>query len=194
MNIVLRFEADAYDPSLCDDLDEDEVVDPLDTLTAWVSSTSVSSHVSGDSEDINTQCDELRVIRAGREIPQKALVQLKSRNSYNAANLDWQRIYPQMVLSQMPLLYVGVHQKGRFFEVQKHQLDGDASVLQNARNEAQAGLKRLRKTLEEIHNVAMAHGNNARMSLVCMGDSTLQVMKRDSADCYLPTDVLQRFE
>ena len=81
------------------------------------------------------------------------------------------------------MMHIGVHSKGVFDELRVKKLD--APDLKRHAKEAQQGMKKLRHTLEEIHNFAMTHGKKARLSLVCR-DGVLQVMERESADSYLP--------
>ena len=47
--------------------------------------------------------------------------------------------------------------------------------------------------LKELHNLAMAHGRKARISVVCR-DGVLRVMERESTDSFLPEHVLKRFD
>ena len=192
--MVLRFEVDAYDPTLCDIAPEEgydaETSDTWDDLTNAVSSLSVGPEASSPaSTDEDTAT--LHVIRAGAEVPQSALVKIKTRSMRNIQNLDWDAIYPQLYIGQTPTLKIGVHQKGRFEEVQTKKLD--APELKEVAREAQTAMKKLWSALKELHNLAMAHGRKARISVVCR-DGVLQVMERESTDSFLPEHVLKRFD
>lgn len=192
MKIVLRFEVDAYDPAFCDAGREDDVdsenSDPLDTLVNAVSSLSMKSPQSTSAA---TGSGDLHIIRAGAVVPQRALVKIKTRSQRNVGNLDWDVIYPQLFIGQTPTLKVGVHQKGRFYEVLDEKLD--APGRSTVAREAEKAMKRLCTVLRELHNLAMAYGKTARISVVSRGGA-LQVMERESSDSFLPDQILKRFD
>ena len=135
--------------------------------------------------------DDIRIVRGGAVVPQSALIKIKTRSKWNIDHFDWEFAYPQQFIGQIPTQVIGVHHKGGFYEIREKKLD--APELRDVARKAQEGLKKLHEILEEIHNYAMAHGKKARLSLVCKA-GVLQVMQRESADSYLPPDVLDRFE
>ena len=210
LQVVVRSEVDAYNPELCkpsaakvqagtsvkastpatDKADSTatttaDPVDTLDSLTDALSSLSVNSTSSSPGNP------SLLIVRGGQVVPQAALIKLKTRIDWKAAQFDWQNAYPQLFLGGCPTLHIGVHTKGTFFEVRKKHLD-DPDLRGVART-AQNGLKRLRAALGEVHNFAMANGKEARRSLVCR-DGKLEVMQRESADSFLPDEILRRFD
>ena len=50
-----------------------------------------------------------------------------------------------------------------------------------------------RRLLEELQNMMMERGKEARLSLVCRG-GVLQVMERKSSRALLPKEILARFD
>lgn len=135
--------------------------------------------------------EDLRIVRGGSVIPQSALMKIKTRSMRNVETFDWKRFYPQQFIGQIPTQVIGVHRNGRFYEIREKRLD--APELRDVAQNTQAGLKKLNMVLQEIHEYAVEHGKNVRLSLVGK-KGVLQVMQRESADSYLPSDVLDRFE
>ena len=194
MRLVLRFEVDAYDPALCVDAEspgpDTAPCNPVDGLITGMASLSTSLSACPPSTTKRSVDDGLHIIFAGTEIPQDALIKIKTRSKKSMMRFDWKLIYPQLFIGQIPSLYIGVHQEGTFDKLHRRKMH--APELQPAAKIAQERLKKLRCTLEDIHNFAMAHGARTRLSLVCR-DGELQVMERKSADGYLPLDVLSLF-
>ena len=222
MKFVVRSEVDAYNPALCkftegspaataaevsankdndvkaadsttaaDRVAAPSASDPLDELTNALGSLTVDPTTARTTAASTATIPTLHVIHAGQVVPQKALIKLKTRSQINVANFDWHNAYPQLFFGGCPTLHIGVHKRGTFYEVRKKHLD-DADLRGVARD-AQSALKRLREALGEVHNFAMANGKEARRSLVCRGGN-LQVMQRESADSFLPDDILRRFD
>lgn len=163
-------------------------VDPLDDLTGAISALKLSKPTSSDD---TASPDGLRIIRAGTVVPQSALLKIKTRSERNIGNFNWDSVYPQLFIGQTRTHMIGVHRRGSFYEVQRKTLDDPE--LRDVAKKAQAGLKKLRHALEEIHTFIMAQGKQARLSLVCT-DGSLKVMERKSADSFVPADILRRFE
>ncbi|TFY73683.1 hypothetical protein EWM64_g10329 [Hericium alpestre] len=142
LNVVVRFEVDAcIFPS---DMELDSMTDPLDMLD-------VDSHTAA-SEDI-------RIIRAGFEVPQHSLIELKAIRS--SRHIDFAAVFPQLYFSQIPLLYVGIHDNGTFCEVQiKNTLD-----VKMRRKNMEVHLRNLGQALKMIQELAIAHGTETHLSL-----------------------------
>ncbi len=196
LKLVLRCEVDAYYPSDSEQsgstaAEKSTSSDPFDDLVGAISSLNIGSASSSAAKTPPASTDDVRIVRGGAVVPQSALIKIKTRSTRNIDSFDWQLFYPQQFIGQIPTQVIGVHQGGRFYEIREKRLD--APELRDVARKAQEGLKKLHEILEEIHNYAMAHGKKARLSLVSRG-GVLQVMQRESADSYLPSDVLDRFE
>ena len=194
MKLVVLFEVDAYDPALCADLatkekGDTQTSDSVQDLTDVVSSMSMSTPLVLASK--SSEKTKLHVIRAGIEVPQGALVKIKTRSKRNIQNLDWDAIYPQLYIGQTPTLKIGVHQRGRFEEVQTKTLD--SPELKEVARETETGMKKLWSVLKELHNLVMANGKDARISVISK-DGALQVLNRESLDSFLPEHTLSRFD
>jgi len=188
MKIVMRFEVDACYPS-----------DPPPT-----SSQPRTSHLPTDDDDAladtlsslnlssapSTVTSGLRTIRGGKQVPQSSIIELKTRSERSAQSLDWTDIFPQLFLSQTPHQIIGVHQRGRFFQLLEKNLQ--SAEMKAIERTCQPGFKRLRRALADIRNVAITRGKNARLSLVCR-NGVLQVMERTAAPSCLPDEILGRF-
>jgi len=104
-----------------------------------------------------------------------------SRSVFYLYQLDWNELYPQLVLSQTPSLRLGVHQRGEFIELREWQLDGhgaqvdagtprhqswaqkgaDVLDLSVQRQETEVQIVRLAKVLQDVQMVAVARGSGA---------------------------------
>ena len=125
-----------------------------------------------------------------------------SRSKFFIDQLDWNELYPQLVLSQTPGLRLGVHERGTFTELRECQVDsddgagaGEPAGLPAQRRETAAQLVRLARVLEEVQELAISRGPGpaGSFSLVCEGGK-LQVYGRKGVkrSC-LPPDVRTRF-
>ena len=193
LKLLLLFEVDAYDPGLCDDAHtERDVAGGLDTMTSLQEAlTALSVEPPLPARAAPDGSETLRVIRAGTEIPQRALVKIKTRSRLNIDNLDWGVIYPQLFIGQTPTLKIGVHQRGEFYEVREEKLD--APKREEVARETQTALKKLWTILKELHNLAMAQGKEGRINVVSKG-GVLQVVQRESTESFIPEDLLSRFD
>lgn len=133
----------------------------------------------------------IRIIRAGSPAPQESLIKIKTRSERNAKAMDWRTIYPQLLLGQTHTTVIGVQRQGEFFKIRKATLD--AAHLEVQRQRVQPALKKLRVLLEEIQNIALERGRDARISLLCQ-DGVLSLVERVSDKELLPKYILQRFE
>jgi hypothetical protein len=82
------------------------------------------------------------------EVPQESLLEVASRSKYFIDQLDWNKLYLQLALSQMPGLRFGVHERGMFTELRECQVDnnggtGEPAGLPARRREMAAQLVRL---------------------------------------------------
>ncbi|KAA1472258.1 hypothetical protein DENSPDRAFT_777962 [Dentipellis sp. KUC8613] len=132
----------------------------------------------------------LNIIPAGHPVPQASITELKTRSKWFAHKIDWSSIYPQLYLSGTSLLYLGIHDRGKFSEV--HQFNTDDERFEGLRAVAMESLLKLGKMLQTIRNMVIQHGKAKQLSLVCEG-GVLTVYERDEAEKCLPNNVLTRF-
>jgi len=177
LKIVLRYSVDACLP--LEFGDGDELADLVSNLKLG----------SANKSDRASDFGELNIITAGSEIPQSSIIEIKTRSERSVANFDWAEAYPQLYLSQTPLLYLGIHNRGRFTAVSKDRVD---NYIQVAR-EAQPGFRKLKQALEAIQTLVKEYGLGGRVSLVCK-DGELRVYERRSSDSCLPDKFLALFE
>ncbi|KAI0044342.1 hypothetical protein FA95DRAFT_1497247 [Auriscalpium vulgare] len=133
----------------------------------------------------------LRVIRAGREVPQNAIIELTSRSAYWLREMRWGDIYPGLYLTQTPHFYIGLHSRGTFSEVQKRTLTDKQFIAH--KQEVDVSLRKLGEVLEAIQRIAVEHGREKHLSLVCVAGE-LKVYESVSTESCLPEDTRRRFE
>jgi hypothetical protein len=218
VKMVVRFGVDACLPgpdAATTSIDDSDLADALSSMTIQQTSTSMSTPTSTTSPTIN-------IVRAGTQVPQDALVEVASRSVYYLDQLDWNELYPQLALSQTPVLRLGVHERGEFTELREWQLEGPgarvdtgtarrpvvtqrgAGVLDLSaqRRETAVHIVRLAKVLQDVQKLAIARGAGpaGTFSLVCE-DGKLRVYahkgdgdgKSLTGSC-LPPDVVAKFE
>jgi hypothetical protein len=187
LKIVLRCAVDACLPSgsrpAANEIDDDDD----DDLADLVSNLNLGSITKPDRG--STSSAELRIIKGGTEVPQSSIIEIKTRSERSIANFDWGEAYPQLYLSQTPLLYLGVHNRGNFGTVTKGRVDDYVQVAR----ESQPAFKGLKKALEDIQVLVQEHDLEGRISLVCK-DGTLSVYERTSSDSCLPDNFMALFE
>jgi hypothetical protein len=190
MKMVVRFEVDACVPT--PELAVDDLADALEGITSAPTSPMNTSSVS----------PTLKIIRAGTQVPQEALLEITSRSKYFIDQLDWKELYPQLALSQTPGLRLGVHESGTFTELRECQVDSDDGAgagvppgLPAQRRETAGQLVRLARVLEELQELAILRGPGpaGSFSLVCeRGELRACGHKGVKRSC-LPPDVWTRF-
>lgn len=174
--MVVRFEVDACIPS--------EVSRTSTSTTAKSSSnvddligalSGVSLRTEGSSPLSSPPATKgsgtfpkVTIISGGSVVPQSSIVELTTRSVHNATSFDWAENYPQLFLSQSAHHFLAVHERGRFREVNKRKLES-AELKKVAADSIQAGLKKLRRLLDIIKELAIKHGERGRLSLVCQG-------------------------
>ena len=193
--MVVRFEVDACLPSddpkpkatIKSDIADDDDDDDLDeALLGAFSGLSI-----GTSSQSPLTSADLKIFRAGTQVPQSDLIELTTRSEISAANFDWNDAYPQLYLSQTPHHYLAVHRGGTFFSIAKRRIgEGD---LVRIESRAQPGFRKLRKILGEIQTMVKRGGTSGRMSLVCK-NGVLKVHEKNSRESCLPEDLLALFK
>jgi hypothetical protein len=213
MKMVVRFEVDAClaseanSPAKAPAPAVDDLANALGNLSLQTSAlaqktTSSSSKSESESSELESvsvsPSSGIKVIRAGTQVPQDALLEVASRSAYFIDKLDWNEIYPQLALSQTPALHLGVHERGTFTELREWQVDGAGADslpgIAAQRSETAGQMVRLARVLEEVQELAIARGPGPEgsFSLVCEGGE-LRVYARNGAKSCLPLDVMARF-
>jgi hypothetical protein len=163
----------------------------------------------------------ISIVRAGTQVPQESLVEITSRSAYFVDQLDWNELYPQLVLSQTPNLRLGVHERGTFTEIREWQVPGTGTgagvsaninfnadsnaaspgadtgalpALTTPRREMAAQLVRLARVLEDIQELAISRGPGPEGSFSLVYEyGELRAYGRVGAKSCLPLDVKARF-
>ena len=220
MKMIVRFGVDACLPSpdsssATTSNDDSDLADALSNVNIQQSSILTSTSTTSPAIDI---------VHAGTQVPQDSLVEMISRSVYYLDQLDWNELYPQLALSQTPILRLGVHERGEFTELREWQLDGpsapvdkkmrrrsgtqtgaDVQDLSAQRQETAVQFVRLAKVLEHVQKLAIARGSGqaGSFSLVCEdGDLHVYALKKvgdeedgdEKSPICLPPEVVARFE
>ena len=235
MKMVVRFEVDACLPAgtstatstksgtstpkrsgrKSPELAIDEIADALENMNLLTSSpvptppTTTSSPSSPLSPTPSSASPALNIVRAGTQVPQESLLEVASRSKRFIDQLDWNELYPQLVISQTPGLRLGVHERGTFTEMREMQVDGDGVVgagasaggpslppaLEAQKRETAAQLVRLARVLEDVQELAISRGPGptGSFSLVCEGGKLQVYARKGVRRSCLPPDVRARF-
>jgi len=215
MKMIVRFEVDACLATKTTDtkcFSKKAPAPAVDDLTDVLASISLcsSSMFSSSSSPPET----IKIIRAGTQVPQHALLEVASRSVNYVNQLKWNELYPQLALSQTPALRLGVHKRGTFTELHEWQIigadaststsDSDASDvtaggspppdLTAQRRETAAQIVRLARVLKDVQELAILRGLGPAgcFSLVCEAGE-LRVYKHKTVRSCLPPDVKARF-
>ena len=198
--MVVRFEVDGCLPSdrpepkatrnaRFDDDDEDSDEALLGALSGLSIGTSSRSITMPPPSPLTTT--DLKIFRAGIQVPQSNLLEMTTRSEISAAHFDWGDAYPQLYFSQTPHHHLAVHRTGTFFSIAKRKIGENDLVA--VEGKAQPGFRKLRQVLGEIQTMVKKGGANGRISLVCK-DGILKVHERKSKESCLPEDSLTLFK
>jgi hypothetical protein len=105
VNCLLRFESDGY-------LKEKAAPEPAKAKQSKETDLSELTEALVVSERSTTKGDKLIIESAGREIPQDAIFDIKTRSSRSEIKME--EIYPRLWLSQIPNFIVAYHTSGKF--------------------------------------------------------------------------------
>ncbi|TFY64813.1 hypothetical protein EVG20_g5818 [Dentipellis fragilis] len=137
-----------------------------------------------------TPASILNIIPAGHAVLQASIVELKTRSKWFADKVDWSSIYPQLYFSATSLLYLGIHDRGKFS--QNHKFRTDDEGLEGLRAVAKESFRKLGEMLQTIRKMVIQHGKAKQLSLVCEG-GVLTVYERCVDEKCLPDSILARF-
>jgi hypothetical protein len=181
-----------------------------------------SSTAASESTSSSSSPAAIKILHAGTQVSQDALLEVASRSTYFVNQLDWNELYPQLALSQTPGLCLGVHERGKFTELRELQVIGGADADADAgdkdldgpspsdaggasaaswppnltaqRRETAAQVVRLARVLEDVQELAISRGPGPAgcFSLVCE-NGQLRVYGQKGARSSLPADVRARF-
>ncbi|KAK2465269.1 hypothetical protein APHAL10511_002623 [Amanita phalloides] len=177
LNVVLRSTVDAFIPT-SNSTNVDDIVDIFSSLD-------ISQQTSSSAEQVKNL--PLEVVHFGAKVPQESIVKIATISKTRESQLDWKEKGPQLFFSQISHFYVGLHDRGFFSEVRKHDFHYSTlpdQILQN--------MKKLRHALRSIQELALEKGQRGRLSLVCI-DGVLKVYERLSDKSCLPDELLERF-
>ncbi len=101
------------------------------------------------SEKAPTKGTNLTIEFAGREIPQSAIFDLKTRSARKEINME--EIYPRLWLSQIPNFIIAYHSSGKFDDIRPQEL---LPELEDWETKNQQRLGRLYTTLHQLIDMA----------------------------------------
>jgi hypothetical protein len=216
LKMIVRFEVDACLSTETADSKRSAKKAPalaVDDLADALGSINISSSAASSTSSPSSSPVSVDIIHAGTQVPQDALLELTSRSVYFVDQLDWNDLYPQLVLSQTPAVRLGVHERGTFKELREWQVIGGADAgtgtgtgadtdsgsgsppdLTAQRRETAAHIVRLARVLEDLQELAISRGPGPAgcFSLVCEGGEMHVYGHKDAKSC-LPPDVKARF-
>ena len=158
----------------------DDLVDTLGDMNLTSSSTTMTTSLSSPSPALNIIC-------AGTQVPQESLLEVASHSKYFIEQLEWNLLYPQLVISQTPGLHLGVHECGTFTEMHECQVDNkngaDVGVplgLPEQRRDTAAQFVWLARMLEDVQELAISRGPGptGSFSLVCGGGESCVYVRK----------------
>ena len=183
MKMVVRSEVDACLPTDADPATATKTGGTADKKAASsvddLADALGGMNLPSSAPTTTTQHPAINIVRAGTQIPQEALLEVVSHSVNFVDQLDWNELYPQLVLSQTPALRLGVHDRGTFMELREWQIDGSGSGsssdsgapdLSTVRKETAVQIVRLARVLEDVQELAIARcpGPAGSFSLVCV--------------------------
>ncbi|TFY62830.1 hypothetical protein EVG20_g6556 [Dentipellis fragilis] len=153
-------------------------------------STALASAPTPPAHILTTTTNTLKIIHTGREVPQSSIIELTSRSQRYIHKIDCTNLFSQLYLSQTPLLYTGVHQRGEFRELRKRVVAEDPQMEEQC-EAAKGMLRQLGQVLREIQKLTVTHPEK-RLSLVCEA-GMLTVYERAATKSCLPETLMERF-
>ncbi|KAG6829788.1 hypothetical protein H0H92_003443 [Tricholoma furcatifolium] len=198
ITLVVRFEVDACisaaspnpvsSPSRTAQDNLDDIINSLSSISISTAGATKPAPATSKFHDISIVCEGSIPV-----VPQSTIIELTTRSTKNAPNLDWKESYPQLFLSQTGHHFLGVHERGLFYRVDKRKLESPELREAASLEKFQEDLKKLRHLLDVIREIVAEHGERGRLSLVCRA-GTLKVYERTSQASCLPDDVLKLFD
>lgn len=177
-------------------------------------SPSASSKARDGPKANSTSNSSIKVVSAGELVEQSSIIELKTQSyktdKTSRRSVDWCEHFPQLFFSQTPHHYLGVHEGGNVIRIEHHLLDsslldehqaidsdnsarpsGGAKLLKSRQHLQQQSFDKLRALLQVIHDLVVAEGSSARLSLVCLSRN-MHVFKRISSANALPRAWMHR--
>ena len=187
MNLVVRFGVDACIPQ-----PSEETCAADDTTSAGTHVDALADQRSGLNGSSENEAPEITVIRAGRQLPQSAIIELNTRSVKSTGGFKWQDQCPPLLLSSITHHFLALHENGTFQRVKKRELStADSHHVDNSAR-TQDSFKKLVEALKVIQALVKEHGQRGRLSLVCQ-DGELKVYESTSEQGCLPESELERF-
>jgi hypothetical protein len=227
VKMIVRFEVDACSPPTDDDgpseaatsdAKHSEKKAPAEASVDDLADALGDINLSSSPASTTKETTPIKVVRAGRQVPQDTLVEVTSRSTFFVDQLDWNEQYPQLVLSQTPILCLGIHERGTFKELREWRVDNDddddgdddddddgspgagtgtgtTPDLPAQRKETAVQLVQLAEVLEDLQGLAISRGPGpaGSFSLVCEGGRLCVYERNDDRKDPLPPDVIARF-
>ncbi|KAG9128481.1 hypothetical protein FRC07_009704 [Ceratobasidium sp. 392] len=199
LRFMVRFEVDAMtNQDLCL---PDELQNEADVLAGMLAHTSLydyrsvapntSTRVLYDPvEPVRIEGSELRHILHGELAPQSSLIELKTLSS--KFGVTWSDVYPQLFLSQTPMVKVVKHWNGVVNAIQTYT---DASEsMQKAHSDLSQDFRTLVVLLTQMRAVAVRYrGTNKPLSFYWTGSGDMRARIVERSDHLLSTKDLAMF-
>lgn len=162
----------------------------VDELSAVLDGLSIESPSTTTSAGTATTVSKptITIKDGGAFVPQESLVEITSRSIRNVVNINWPDVYPQLLFSPMPNLFLGVHEYGTFTEIRKRNL----SELTEAHEQCLPAIKQLRAVLQVLVDRVREEEYGQRFALICR-NGELRLHKRRDNKQALPDDALSLF-
>lgn len=136
-----------------------------DNIDALFQSMNLPKSGSATSKSTTTDPSTgIKVIHSGGKVaPQSSIIEIKTRSSRSQYQVE--DSFPQLFFSQTAHLFLGRHDRGRFYEIIQH----DLADLDQEKARFSRDLKKVTALLREVRKVMLEVGRSKRLSLVYSG-------------------------
>ena len=191
LRLLVRYEADGYLPSKV--LPGDEGSEPPVRTSGPTSLENLLSSASLSQAALPDPSAKLQVTAAGKEIPNTALFDLKTRTFKRKAEEEaiHAEEMPRLWLRQVPNFILAFHHWGKFNEVNVHDVRPDTRAWEQKN---QSNLRRFAGLLHSIVDTARGLSSQ-RLELTYEGGQELHIrhVQSEGTRSALPTDVEHRW-
>ena len=181
--MLVRLEMDACLPPDPDPHDLGDLTSQLNALDVSSSSTSSKDRICPPG--LNIICSHNRSV-----VDYERTIEIVSHSRKFRSSFGWAEIYPQLLLSQTRNLFLGLHDFGRFSQVERHTLE--ELTESDIGEELQGDLRRLAKTLRLILKLVGEQGEGESLVLVSQ-DGKLSLKQREGERRVLPNEYMNLF-
>ena len=177
LKCLVRFESDGYlKDKAVSESDRPTVATGSATQSgdAHVLSLLQATETISVSEVATARDADLKINLAGREIPQSAVFDLKTRAAHKETSMNMDEVYRCLWISQTPNFIIAYHNWGQFnkISVQDVQLD-----IEDWEERHRGLVHRFHRTLKQLIDIAK-HSGCRKVEVRCIGAGPLEIRKQ----------------